>query len=246
MKMLLVLLTLVLTTQSFTQSKKEQIVILETRVDSLNSVLLQERNSSNQRIQELNTKISSLESKITTLNTNLTDLKKEAAECKTDTQRQQLKMADLIIQIESKTDSLGKLRLEIETLNEKIQNISGPSFGLLSFDELYPILKKSLLEIVCESYTVQEGKNGLSVYSRETKMLLSSWEWNLTKNPLTVKDIDNDGQIDYTIELSNIGGGCGGQLAQEERWTLFGSKPDIFIWTHLIPYRSTSGSWEKN
>jgi len=112
--MLLVLLTLVLTTQSFAQSKKEQIVILETRVDSLNSVLLQERNSSNQRIQELNTKVSSLESKITTLNTNLTDIKKEVAEYKTDAQRQQLKIADLMRQIESKTDSLEKLRMQID------------------------------------------------------------------------------------------------------------------------------------
>jgi uncharacterized coiled-coil protein SlyX len=202
MKMLLVLLTLVLTTQSFAQSKKEQISILETRVDSLNSVLLHERNSSNQRIQELNTKVSSFESKITTLNTNLSDIKKEVTEYKTDAQRQQLKMADLISQIQSPTDSLGKLRLEIETLNAKNQNIPGLSFGLFSFDELYPILKKSLLEIVCESFTVEEGKNGLSVYSRETKMLLSTWEWNLTKKPLTVKDIDNDGRIDYTIELN--------------------------------------------
>jgi hypothetical protein len=119
---------------AFSQSKKEQIAILQTRVDSLNSILLQERNSSNQRIQGLNTKISSLESKITTLNTNLTDLKKEAAECKTDTQRQQLKMADLLRQIESKTDSLEKLRMEIDNqmlakwltrnLNLNIPNLS--------------------------------------------------------------------------------------------------------------------------
>lgn len=51
--------------------------------------------------------------------------------------------------------------------------------------------------------------------------------------------------VDYTIELSNQGGGCGGNIGQQERWTLFGTKPDKFIWTHIIPYRSESGKWEK-
>ena len=114
----------------------------------------------------------------------------------------------------------------------------------LNFEQLYPILKKSLLEVVCESYRIEEGNNGLSVYSNETDDYLSSWGWDLST--LLIKDIDKDGLIDYTLELSNEGGGCGGQIAELERWTLFGSKPDRFKWTHTIPYRSESGKWEKN
>jgi hypothetical protein len=118
----------------------------------------------------------------------------------------------------------------------------------LNFEQLYPILKKSLLEEICEEshpYRTEEESNRLLVYSLESDSFLSSWEWNLLENPLRVKDIDNDGLMDYTVELVNEGGGCGGQMGESERWTLFGSTPEKFIWTHVIPYRSVSGRWEK-
>ena len=124
--------------------------------------------------------------------------------------------------------------------NEKLADKSN-----LNFDQLYPILKKSLLKQVCESYNAKDEKNRLEATSKETGMFLSSWEWDFKTQPLLVKDIDNDGLVDYTIELSNQGGGCGGQLGQQERWTLFGAKPEKFVWTHIIPYRSESGKWEK-
>jgi len=116
----------------------------------------------------------------------------------------------------------------------------------LNFEQLYPILKKDLLKQVCEPYKIKEEKNRLEVTSKETEYrFLSSWEWDFKTSPLLIKDIDNDGLVDYTIELSNQGGGCGGNIGQQERWTLFGSKPDKFVWTHIIPYRSESGKWEK-
>ena len=117
----------------------------------------------------------------------------------------------------------------------------------MMWKELYPILKKSLLESTCEPCILTyEGESGISVNSQEeSDYYLSSWEWDLVNRPLLIKDIDNDGLLDYTIEISNEGGGCGGQIAEVERWTLFGAKPDIFEWTHTIPYRSESGKWEK-
>jgi hypothetical protein len=129
--------------------------------------------------------------------------------------------------------------------DKKIINIP-KNETILNFKQLYPILKKSLLEIVCESYRIEEEINSLSAYSKESDMFLSSWEWDLNNQPILIKDIDNDGLKDYTIELFNSGGGCGGQIGQSERWTLSGSKPDRFEWTHTIPYRSESGKWEKN
>jgi hypothetical protein len=116
---------------------------------------------------------------------------------------------------------------------------------ILTFKELYPKLKKSLLEFVCEAYTIKEEKNTLLAYSKESEGFLSSWEWDLNNKPLMAKDIDDDGLLDYTIELTNAGGGCGGQLGEEERWTLFGSKPNQFKCTHIIPYRSETGKWER-
>ncbi len=129
--------------------------------------------------------------------------------------------------------------------DKKIINIP-KNETILNFKQLYPILKKSLLEIVCESYRIEEKINSLSAYSKESDSPLSSWSWDFNNQPLIIKDIDNDGLIDYTIEMINGGGGCGGQIEQSERWTLFGSKPDRFKWTHTIHYRSESGKWEKN
>ena len=116
--------------------------------------------------------------------------------------------------------------------------------AILIWEELYPILKKSLLESTCEPCILtDEGESFISVNSQESDFFLSSWVWDLVNRPLIIKDIDNDGLIDYTIEMSNEGGGCGGQVGLEERWTLFGSDPTNFIFTHLIPYRSETRDW---
>jgi hypothetical protein len=123
----------------------------------------------------------------------------------------------------------------------KSQNAQMPK----TFETIYPVLKSNLLKAVCESYKIVEERNTLKALSKETDMLLSSWEWDLKNSPLVAKDIDNDGLMDYTIELFNTGGGCGGQIGKEERWTLFGSSPNEFICTHVIPYRSATGDWQK-
>lgn len=52
---------------SFAQSKKMQIEILNIRVDSLNTILSNERNSNTQKTQELNYLITNLENQISTL-----------------------------------------------------------------------------------------------------------------------------------------------------------------------------------
>ena len=114
----------------------------------------------------------------------------------------------------------------------------------MTWGQLYPILKNNLLESTCEpSVIFEENANSISLNSEESGYFLSSWEWDFVSRPLLIKDIDNDGLVDYTIEMSNVGGGCGGQIGEEERWTLFGSYPTNFIFTHLIPYRSETGEW---
>ena len=113
----------------------------------------------------------------------------------------------------------------------------------MTFEELYPKLKKSLIKSTCEPCKTKEGKNTLTANSKESDMFLSTWTWD--PKTLKAKDIDDDGLMDYTIELSNGGGGCGGQVGIEERWTLFGSNPNKFVLTHIIPYRSPSRKWQK-
>ena len=138
-------------------------------------------------------------------------------------------------------DSIENSEIEANKIENTTENKPN-----LNFDQLYPFLKRSLLKTVCESYRIEEKSTALIAYSKENDMFLSSWGWDLIKQPLLIKDIDNDGLTDYTIELFNSGGGCGGQIGQSERWTLLGSKPDKFEWTHTIPYKSESGKWEKN
>ena len=142
-------------------------------------------------------------------------------------------------------DADAKAKSDAEITKKADPNSSPESEPNLNFEQLYPILKKSLLKIVCESYRIEEKSNNLQAYSKESDMFLSSWSWDLNNNPLLIKDIDNDGLIDYTLELSNEGGGCGGQIGESERWTLFGSKPDRFKLTHTIPYRSERNIFEE-
>jgi hypothetical protein len=132
----------------------------------------------------------------------------------------------------------------LEVVENKLKEALIGGEPVLTFGELYPVLKISLLKFVCEEYTVKEEENILYAYSKESEGFLSSWEWDLINKPVITKDIDNDGLVDYTIELFNSGGGCGGQIGEEERWTLFGSKPDEFVCTHIIPYHSETGEWE--
>jgi hypothetical protein len=127
-------------------------------------------------------------------------------------------------------------KCDLKSQNARIQK---------TFEEVYPILKTNLLKAVCESYKIIEEPNTLTALSNETGLPLSVWEWDLKNQPLLAKDIDNDGLLDYTIELFNAGGGCGGQIGRNERWTMFGSNPQKFVWTHVIPYRSVTGEWRK-
>jgi hypothetical protein len=114
----------------------------------------------------------------------------------------------------------------------------------LTWSQLYPILRRNLMESTCEPCVIaEENGNSITVNSRESDLMLSYWEFN--SNTLKVSDIDSDGLLDYTIELLNEGGGCGGQIGFYERWTLFGSAPSNFKNTHVTTMESDNKSWTK-
>jgi hypothetical protein len=129
-----------------------------------------------------------------------------------------------------------------------ISNKNNNGNSKMDFNQLYPILKKSVVQKICDDYRsdykIIEERNKILIYSKSSESFISSWEWDLNNNPLQIKDINMDGVNDYTIELFNEGGGCGGQIGENERWTLFGNDLNYFRWTHVIPYRSSSGQWE--
>lgn len=168
MKKLLFFFTLLLTTLSFAQSKKEQIAELQSRVDSLNNVLVSERNSNNQRIQELLTKVVGLESKTTTLNKEISDLKKEASKSKTAAQQAQNQINELTKQLKEKSDSLEILRLEIEQRNSTIELITAPSFAL-SKSDIIKLVDSRMIE-ACPDQNVL-GETGPKICKKELTRL---------------------------------------------------------------------------
>ena len=118
---LLPFLLVAFSTSSFSQSKKEQIEILNARVDSIKQILSSERNTS----AEKSSKISELNTKITDLDGKILNLEKEKAN-----------LNDTISQLNSKenriNDFLNQMKIELgdtktnleNTLNSKNQEIA--------------------------------------------------------------------------------------------------------------------------
>ncbi len=116
-------------------------------------------------------------------------------------------------------------------------------------DSLLVILKSNILERQeCKPYEVTESSNErLCLTDPSNDSPLGCYDWatirsDSTATLFTVEDLDQDGQPDYTLELDNQGGGCGGQVSIMERWTLL-STINKFSLTHYIPYRSETNKW---
>jgi antitoxin component YwqK of YwqJK toxin-antitoxin module len=141
---LLPFLLVAFSTSSFSQSKKEQIEILNARVDSVKQILSSERKTSEEKsskISELNTKIIDLDGKIlnlekektnlnnsiskltgeiTSLNTSVNQLKNDLNSTKTSldntTNSKNQEIAILNLQIKTKSDSLKLVQNELNKL----------------------------------------------------------------------------------------------------------------------------------
>jgi uncharacterized protein (TIGR02145 family) len=111
-----IVLFFVVKTFSFSQSKKEQIIQLNSRVDSLNSILSLERNSNLKKISDLNSTIHNLEDKNSVLRIKLDSI-------------------DILkSQIKNKSDSLNITRKELDKIKagEKAKNTNNkpPQSGI--------------------------------------------------------------------------------------------------------------------
>ena len=135
MKKVFLLIFLLVIKVSFSQSKKEQIVLLTNRVDSLNQVVNSQSkiiNDKNSKISRLNTKITNLESSISSLNADISKLnlllqgnKNEIA-----TKSQQLTNLNLELQgnkneIASKSQQLSNLQAQLKTKTDSLSIVLG-------------------------------------------------------------------------------------------------------------------------
>ena len=99
------------------QSKKEQIETLKFRIDSLNTMITVERNSSNQNILNLNANISSLENHTKILNTEIEETKLEVKILRESNSKK-----DMEIQIKA-NEIIGLLQT-VRELKDSIKNTS--------------------------------------------------------------------------------------------------------------------------
>ena len=125
MKKKLVILTLILSYTSFSQSKKEQIEILTVRVDSLNQIIGSERSSNVNKLNELNSATTKLESQIADLTGELTKLDIELKDRKTDsiskqkelkTKQQEIVRLQTVLKV--KSDSIDFIKKKIKEIRK--------------------------------------------------------------------------------------------------------------------------------
>ena len=123
MKLLLLLLAFtVMAGVTFSQSKKEQIEILTNSVDSLNSVLNAEKNTSTEK-----------SNKISALNTNVTKLTSELQTSKAESTSKQQEIGNLKSQLKIKTDSLALVKAELKKYNNANQIVNIPDINFKAY-----------------------------------------------------------------------------------------------------------------
>lgn len=110
---------------AYSQNKKEQIEILNNRVDSLNGILISDRNTNNQKEIEY-------KELMTTLQIQVEDSKKELLKKSTEIkvlENDEMEKENLISELTKQVDEL-KMKLEQLSLNSKIEIIDAPSFSI--------------------------------------------------------------------------------------------------------------------
>ena len=161
MKVLILFLATFLTLSAYSQSKKKQIEILTNRVDSIYSVLRNERSVNSVELSNLTAKIKELENQNSSLSGNVSNLNNDLQACKTERRANQVEITSLKIQIESLQNRVDSLQM-----SKKMPFIRGQSIycanegrylstGIFDFSDIPQVLTDSL---------VVTDKNGL-VYS---------------------------------------------------------------------------------
>jgi uncharacterized protein (TIGR02145 family) len=161
---------LLLSYNSFSQSKKEQIEILTNRMDSLNRVLDSERISNQNKIIELNSAVTKLESQIAALSGNLTTLNKELQDSK-----------DLILkkqkEIVENQRVISKLQSELKIKSDSLEILKEEQSSSHSYQVTqtgsYKTVKIGTQTWMAENLNVSTFRNGDPIPHAETN---EEWE----------------------------------------------------------------------
>ena len=192
MKLLLLLIAfIIMDGVSFSQSKKEQIEILTNRVDSLNSVLNAEKNTS---IEKSN--------KISALNTNVTKLTSELQTSKAESTSKQQEIGNLKSQLKIKTDSLALVKAELKKYNNANQIVNIPDANFKAYlvsntaintngDNEIQVSEASVFNdtIDCRSMNISNLK-GIEAFTALTYLACS-------ENQLTSLDVSQNTALTY-------------------------------------------------
>ena len=185
MKVFLFLSSFLLAGVTFSQSKKEQIEQLTIRVDSLKSVLSNERNTNAQKVSslensvtQLNQKITGFETQIASLNTQVSKLSADLQTSKTETASKQQEISNFQAQLKAKKDSLEIVRAELEKLKPAPKPVVSNTTNNTSSNQVtqtgsYKSVKIGTQTWMAENFNASTFRNGDPIPEAKTK---EDWE----------------------------------------------------------------------
>ena len=117
--------------QSYAQSKKEQIAVLQFQVDSLRGKLITERNLNSQNVELLNAKISNLQ-------VEASQLKTQKKELDNNLKKKEKALDEVNIQLNYSEKKLSSLQNEFDSLSSSFKRFSSKNrLAQLIFDDKY-------------------------------------------------------------------------------------------------------------
>ncbi len=196
MKKLILFIVLLNTSILIAQSKKEQIETLNLRIDSLNSLIYLERNTSSQNILNLNSKMSVLEYKIDSLSLKLKNNKDSLYKKELECSNLNIKFSKInndLSFLETKLDSLKKAQLK------NIEEINNPD-EIITFE----FVKKfySSLELAPELNQKHYSEGGVKFNMNKFNSCI---DINSIYSKRRISNLTGDYHDRYGIKLLNFG-----------------------------------------
>jgi hypothetical protein len=162
MKNCLIFTVFLFSTFSFSQSKKEQIEILTNRVDSLNRLLGSERDSNQNKINELNSGVTKLEGQIEVLSNERDSISQILNSERSTSLKTITELNSIILNVENQLQTLTK---ELETNKSEFQFLNKKTESLqksISFknDSIRKLTQeRPMYFVVQDSLTISAGEN---------------------------------------------------------------------------------------
>ena len=245
MKKAILFFLLLNTSISIAQSKKEQIDMLKLRIDSLNSVIYVERNSSSNSIINLNSKISVLEIKIDSLSLMLKNNKDSLYKKELEFNNLNIKYGKInndLALLETRLDSLKKVQPKnIEEINNPDEMITVDKYKSINdfgFEKYINASKsklntKSILNVNSNNFTKQYKTRVTELYKNAEvnfsgKYTVIYWDASMGTTLGTLIDCSNGTAYDIPINDETAFIGCFDENKLKIFESIFGSQKVFF------------------